>query len=297
MGCIGNSKMPPTNTPENTETSTQTLLPTYTSTPYDTQTPSAATTFTLIPTLIPEEEKANILGLLSANGGCGLPCWWGITPGETTRSEVEELSVKYNLRLDEFPKGFSRSIWVDFENGIMQGSIEMGMENNSIKYMKIYAAYYPRSGSKLDDFKKAWQLFAPEKLIPALGIPTRIFIDPGLGPSEAPTTYLTYDIYVLYDTKGIRLVYQVRNELSASRYKICPVFGQGGNAEDDIRILLASPTDIVPIETYDETGIQEHRAIPIEKAAGITPEEFYKLYMQPGKPACFNSLPHLLPGY
>jgi hypothetical protein len=134
--------------------------------------------------------------------------------------------------------------------------------------------------------------FAPEKLVPALGVPSRISIDPSLG-GEGTITSVGYDLYIVYDQLGIRLTYSVSDDLS-NKYKICPTFGVGGNTEDSVGILLDSPNDNVPIETYDESGVQA-RAIPIEKAAGITPEEFYNLFIQTSKPICFNVLPSILP--
>jgi len=53
-------------------------------------------------------------------------------------------------------------------------------------------------------------------------------------------------------------MYNVRGDLS-NKYKICPTFGNNGNAEDSIGILLASPNDNVPIETYDESGVQQEQ--------------------------------------
>ena len=69
-----------------TETTTPTRIPTITPSPTDTPTPTYTVTSTPtdLPTLPPEQAKAMILELLQTNSGCQLPCWWGITPGETT---------------------------------------------------------------------------------------------------------------------------------------------------------------------------------------------------------------------
>lgn len=78
----------PTNTPTpvpsptSTPTSTSTLTPS----PTHTITPS----WTPVPTL-PLEEALEAADLIyQDNGGCELPCVWGVTPGETTWEEVRD---------------------------------------------------------------------------------------------------------------------------------------------------------------------------------------------------------------
>ncbi len=60
---------------------TSTLLPTSTPMP---------PTWTPLPTLPPDEANAMVLKLLKDNGGCKLPCWWGITPGKTMWHEAQQ---------------------------------------------------------------------------------------------------------------------------------------------------------------------------------------------------------------
>jgi hypothetical protein len=43
------------------------------------------------PTLPPEQSQSRLFELLDTNGGCRLPCWWGITPGKTTWEEAWQI--------------------------------------------------------------------------------------------------------------------------------------------------------------------------------------------------------------
>lgn len=61
----------PTPTPSNTPTSSPTLQPKATQTPFAISTP------------LGESAAEQVLWLLETNNGCELPCWWGITPGQT----------------------------------------------------------------------------------------------------------------------------------------------------------------------------------------------------------------------
>jgi hypothetical protein len=53
-------------------------------------------TLTLVPSLSVREAEAKVHELLQNNGGCRLPCWWGITPSKTTVRAVQ--SSLYALR-------------------------------------------------------------------------------------------------------------------------------------------------------------------------------------------------------
>lgn len=97
-----------TSTPSPTHKSTATSLPTatatFTLTPRPTKTPTPLPpTWTPLPTLPADEARDRVAGLFKNNGGCSLPCWWGITPGKTTWQEAKsfleaftEISIRGN---------------------------------------------------------------------------------------------------------------------------------------------------------------------------------------------------------
>ena len=98
--CVSSVTIPPTNTSENPATPTLTITSTQTQTL--TQTHIATLSFLPLPTLNPEEEQATILTLLKSNNGCDLPCWWGITPGKTTKLDTEQILRGLNLNFLEY---------------------------------------------------------------------------------------------------------------------------------------------------------------------------------------------------
>jgi hypothetical protein len=50
-------------------------------------------------TLDSEEAQKLVQKLLENNGGCKLPCWWGITPGKTTWAEARQILEKTSLSI------------------------------------------------------------------------------------------------------------------------------------------------------------------------------------------------------
>jgi hypothetical protein len=82
----------PTRTPFPNATNTLKI----TSVPSVTKTPAIAPSYTPLPTLSSDERERRILGLISSNNDCDLPCWWGITPGRTTFAEARNFFRQFN---------------------------------------------------------------------------------------------------------------------------------------------------------------------------------------------------------
>jgi hypothetical protein len=98
-----------------TSTTTPVIFPLITSsiTPFPSTTAAPSVIVTITPTRTPrstlEKNWAQALayGYLKTNGGCLLPCWWGLTPGLTTWDDADSffstLDSKINtLRLDSY---------------------------------------------------------------------------------------------------------------------------------------------------------------------------------------------------
>ncbi|MEZ4518001.1 MAG: hypothetical protein R3C44_14670 [Chloroflexota bacterium] len=75
-----------------TETPTATAVP-LTSTLTPTPLPTSTSTPTPVPTLTIEEEDGLVRHLMETNGGCQLPCWWGIAFGATVESVKQQFAT------------------------------------------------------------------------------------------------------------------------------------------------------------------------------------------------------------
>jgi hypothetical protein len=84
---IENNNEPTTTTDLFSATLSFTAIPTSSSTTLPTNTP----TWTPVPTVLQDEATEIILELYSNNGGCQLPCFWGITPGGTSWEAAREI--------------------------------------------------------------------------------------------------------------------------------------------------------------------------------------------------------------
>lgn len=92
--------------PTATTTLTQTAQPTVTPSLYFPPTP--AISLTPLPRLGKSEARLLVEELLQTNGGCRLPCWWGITPGKTTWSEASQFLQSFALEVTVYEPEIKR---------------------------------------------------------------------------------------------------------------------------------------------------------------------------------------------
>lgn len=90
-------------------------------------------TLTAIPkaTLVPEEARKLVQELLENNGGCKLPCWWGITPGKTTWAEARIFLEGFSVYVGEtgevqipLPTPYSNATYMDHGYSIKNGIVD-----------------------------------------------------------------------------------------------------------------------------------------------------------------------------
>ena len=293
-----------TMTAATTQTFTQTFTPTS-----STRTMTAATTQTFVPTSTKmptpfstlsfeqwDQQNRLISTLLNTNyNECNFPCLIGITPGKTRWDEAKRILSKAGLYIIEsdLPQQVSSWTWHGiggtsfYTEGVLSTDFGFYVHGDVVDH--IFIKSEGGLGKPIPAFRTMWAGFAPEKLIPEMGIPSRIEIYSAFSPGEGPASGAFHDLDIFYDNLGLLIEYRVIDNLE-SVYKICPTFSEVGNTVDLLRIILKSLDDNTPIEHYD-TAYQPNLVMNVEKAAGITPEDFFNLYMQTGKPVCFNVLP------
>ncbi len=97
IGCAIYPVSTPPATPSTISTVETLSLSTVTPKPTTTPVPSPTSlpTSTVGPTAIPTVPSEEILNSLRTNGGCLLPCWWSILPGETTIEMVRSFTERF----------------------------------------------------------------------------------------------------------------------------------------------------------------------------------------------------------
>jgi hypothetical protein len=268
-----------------TETSTASQLPTETQTQEPKITPTVTIPPTIVwtplPTLEANKAEMQVLDLLNNNAGCRLPCWWGITPGETsTTNTVQFLSSFTDLDTSWGSSGHEQSGPVQPGSiiGDLGSSYRVFGDYGNIEYtfrdgfVDTISAYH--GGGTGDHRVDTYQL---SRILTSYGKPDEAVI------FAAPTAPggASLDLYIFYDL-GIFVHYLYFNvEFVGSNMRVCP---QGIGPEE---LQLWSPkTRQLTLDSY----LPGTTPLPaLQATIGVDLETFYRLYQSPENRACLET--------
>lgn len=304
IGCSGRlMEIPEPVTPTNTTTSLQepssptlmeipsatlTLIPTHTAT----STP-VRSDLTPLPThaatLTPEERNAFIVDLMINNGGCPLPCFWGLIPGET---EWEEANRMFQ------PLGNNIIFQFYLGHGVYRYEVELQNHEDAVT---AHASFYVRdriiqwitsqqivsSGSpRLGEFEQALSL---KSILLKNGIPERITVSLGVGFDHYPDI-AEYGLLLYYDQRGFQIYYSGISTREVQGYNACPNKFYTRTQMEPFRIMygVQSPDSDQPLERLEELMWGQILSEPsLEEVTGLGIEELYTLVLDGDKLACF----------
>ena len=188
---------------------------------FPTNTPGAATstpTVTPGPTLSPEQEGDFLSSLMSENGGCELPCWWGVTPSQTSSQEARDLFpfqgiddwvVSHDGTYALMGLGYPIS---GTSNSFRDVIVRFGIENNLIQYISVEGSYRRELNSLL---VRDWQPYSTTEILTRYGIPDYIeFVEVENSPY--------FRLVLSYESFGIEISHIVPFEsLDNGKREIC----------------------------------------------------------------------------
>jgi hypothetical protein len=273
----------------------ETITPTVT--PLTMNTSSLTITPTAIPTLSAEDASKRLLELLSNNGGCRLPCLWGITPGKSTPQEAQILwsplsSISSRILTlpprFTFDKGAVRPAYIEGDL-ILRTEARYESEHLIVSRINFYARqekkFVPSTGglgllSIFDSttFGKRVEYYSLAHLLSEQGIPTSVMIATS-GPPPIYEGGGGFEIMLLYPEQGIWVRYSTQQRVNVDgNVRGCP-------ANAHIEMELYPPNDAnsfyAHVETRQEMTIQKDWYKPLEEATSMTLEQFYETFRQP----------------
>ena len=260
-----------------TEKSTAIVQPSPTIFPSSTYQPP---TRTPLPTLLPDEAEALVLDLLETNGGCQLPCWWGIMPGETTWEQASHFLTTFMRDIYYEPNfnGFST---------ILPQSENIGESNNviTIGYMEMLIPCYDPDISNceqrlepieiVETIQTSIEMSLSEALI-EFNVPTEVRIS--IGP-DRPGIAQLFDIVLFYPNVGIMMVFTGIPQDNGELLSICvdSIFSTKP------RIWLWSPDEVRTFEDVGAPilflGYSSQTYFPIEDVTELAPSSFYERFL------------------
>jgi len=281
---------PPTHTPPPpTETRSPIVVPSPTPSPEPpTETPAPSPSPTPAPTMTADEEYALVSQMLQDNGGCRLPCWWGFTPGETpwetSRTFFASLGKETVTWSSDDAQHFAVYFHIPDRNHVhSQGYHE---KNGTLDRIGVHAALpTDEDGHYLygdPQFAEDWQAYMLTQILKSYQAPSQAF----LGTGSAP--WSPFDLLLFYPEEGFLVQYSgVAEEREGKTWLVCPHLAE-------ITLQLWPPGRITKLG--DVPGVVSAHAddptwgpYSLEEATGLSIDEFYEIFVQPGNQACLET--------
>jgi hypothetical protein len=265
-----------------TSASSATLVPSPTPTlrPSPTARPTQTPTITPYPTLEPEEKRTFVLEMLSSNGGCELPCWWGIVPGETGWEEMRAFFAAQGIGVSE--NGYLDLGYPDPEVGYRVPMLEVELEQQGGLVQAIRVTNDRTHEPLADDPALVWRRYELAQILSQYGVPSQVYLSLAVGAAcIGPGVVPTYDMWVVYEDLGMAVLYPGMLIRDLDNWLLCPVFGQTSDVfgpTRTIEIRLQSPALDRPVVSMEPGDGVFNITGTLMELAQMSVEEFYEIF-------------------
>jgi hypothetical protein len=268
------------------------VTPTYTHiTP---QVPTLFSTFTSFPTfeptetptIDPVERSIKISPFLIDNGGCRLPCFWGITPGKTTWKEAKELLANLSLIAQDFryKDGIFHEINSKFVSNSQTVSFDLGLfdEKGVISILEILVSNIP--ASKYYTLPEILRNYGGPKVI---GINLRIAGFYGYPDPAYLQVYLEYGnswLRIYYDRKAVK-------SNNGETYRFCPTDPIQAIESTSIKMIIQAVEKPLDNESLSKKleGLVISEPPSINRASNDKQSEFYENIVNGNQDFCLET--------
>lgn len=256
---------------------------------------------TPIPTLPADDAYARIGEYLTDSTECHLPCWLGITPGQTTLVDIHELLVRFAGIAIDTTEGYvvddlvlgSMTVPYYLNDGVVikiRSSFLMSSDENEIFMVGVDTKAYRITGDTIDDlfgdpiYNEIFKSYTLTRILSTHGQPSQIYVTASLRDvplANSPAFGDYFEIYLWYPERGIFTEYKMLAESAGDNYKFCP-------ADAFIMLHLIPPGSDMDYKTllrksggWDMFFPPSKFVKTPEEAFGIPDESFYNLFNSP----------------
>lgn len=236
-------------------------------------TSTSVLTPTLIPTLSPEQVEGVIHGLFENNGGCLLPCFWGITPGQTDWQTAQRFLTPLALQIYVYADNISAEVHLPAPEEV---------------HLTVLRQTYAFDDGIVTSIKSPVLQtlnFQPSTILDTYGAPDEVWLNTANASREGHWGFI---MYLFYPQQGFMLQYNVEAVQQNDHVLGC------GFEQDDIILLgtwlqegkeLSFETASRPGSGFAETTF----ALPLEDATGMNVGTFYETFKDPNNPICLET--------
>jgi hypothetical protein len=261
------------------------------------ETPTPLSIPTYVSTLSIEDARKRLLDLLADNGGCQLPCLWGITPGGSTSQQAKSILLPFSGISNIFEVepsfdpsgGFVAPSYVEGESDLMLNT-ELGylIDNQVVGHINFVAREEEiptdpngnwTSRRPIFDsptFMKRVELYSLSHTLSEQGIPDFVMIHSS-GLTGSPVVAGGFDVALLYPEQGIWVNYTMPMSAQGNVKKGCPE-----NSHIEMELYPSGNPDIFfSLLNKTDWAVKKNWYKPVEEATSMSIEEFYEVFRQP----------------
>jgi hypothetical protein len=212
-----------------------------------------------------------VIELIATNGNCRLPCWWGISPGETSWEEANAFLSTFASSILELRPNLYGVGYDDLPEGVSGGGVgaTLSVERGIIQTIDA-DIYYPMA-----------------EILEIYGQPSEIWI---FADAQSINPKAPFTIALFYGDQGILAVYNGSAD-KGDTMDICPSAIGGPqqvwflwNPELDLTFEQAGPNILL-----FETRPSDRPLFRLEEVSNIDIQTFYETYKDPANAArCFQ---------
>jgi hypothetical protein len=283
----------PTTAPSNTPSATTVVPATSTATTTSTSVPSHTTTITPIPsptptlepTLTDQSSEVYVLELLETNGGCKLPCFWGIIPGQIALEDAKRFTYHLGWWGGDYYNGTVYEAAHDLTQRLV---IHIALQKSAGMVGTLHSSI---AG---DDYLNLVKAYTFRQILLDYGKPTQVWINLATA-LEINTPEVTAFCTLLYYQESAILVKYCGSAVKiGSAYRLCPTTPNYGNPNESptggsVSLTLGIPGKVnTPNELMRPFGPFDGM-LTVDEALKMSVDEFYDQAMSNPSVVCYET--------
>jgi hypothetical protein len=223
---------------------------------------------TSYPVLSQDEARAQIIDLLQANGGCRLPCWWGITPGETHWETIHAMlspMLETQTTADTL-LSYGDRLGISTPEEPKLPGFEFHLQDSIVQTITVFSV----RGNYLSelDLHHIFQTYGKPDQIYLRGFPF--------------TSRSLVQIFLHYPRQGMAIEYRFDIEAADQKIRVCNI---AEPAEADFHLWEYDPPTVQDFYTIATKALwhpAEYKILPLDEASSWTVDLFYEIFERPG---------------
>lgn len=284
---------------------------------------SPTLTPTLVPTLSIEDMRALILGFMQNNGGCDLPCLWGLTPGQTDLGGLsmfleqfgEVQTAKTKLHKSDYDRVGGIDLFVSQENLVYLVDLDYYRSPGNLAQLVLTANLFEelplatdpskvKLEEKFDDptYNQYFSYYILPNILSLYGKPSQILIQ--IPPYFPPGSgWEPFNLMLVYEERHTVFVYTSPRARTGQSYVGCPLqshFQMTTWADKEMEWQQAAKVFSgfwIDPETISDFLPVEEATFQNEFVPFWNVETFYQEFKDPGSTACLETPVNLWPSF